>query len=218
MSQPNPPELKPCPFCGAAAGISIEDDATEAVVHCTGSCEPAPEVHASTDSAEYKNESWAIAVWNTRTPHVARCDDPYCAEQVCVTADATARPTLSDAGLEAIRLRAEAATPGPWVSTGCKVDQFGEHPDGNRLLSGDNAHGDDDYSNFTASDCAFIAHARTDISTLLSALEQSRNLLTEVARSGVEHEARDYVTVQIPKSVWALLGKPALTEPESLKS
>ncbi len=63
-----------------------------------------------------------------------------------------------------------AATKGPWIANGQSLDQYAPHPDGNRLLHGGSG-GDDDYSNLTAEDIAFIARSRTLLPQLAAVLE-----------------------------------------------
>jgi hypothetical protein len=77
---------------------------------------------------------------------------------------------MTDAELNVIRERAEAATPGPWVNVGSDVaaprrptEPFSCYGNYREIL--DEANGCDD-------DLEFIAHARTDIPALLAEIER----------------------------------------------
>ena len=66
-----------------------------------------------------------------------------------------------------IEARARAASSGPWIVTdGQHIDQYGHHPDGNRLLS--EGSYDANYHMFGPNDAEFIAHSRQDVPALCS--------------------------------------------------
>lgn len=107
--------------------------------------------------------------------------------------------------LQAIKARAEAATPGPWrqgyASMSCTKDHggLGHHPgppqcvydkltwhESNECVSaanGDEICGPDDYGNAPReNDCTFIAHARTDVPALVAEVERLRHADVESMR------------------------------------
>lgn len=103
--------------------------------------------------------------------------------------------------LQAIKARAEAATPGPWrqgfASMSCvRPHETASHPgppecvydvmkwiDSNDHVSaanGDEICGPDDYGNHPReNDCAFIAHARTDVPALVAEVERLREMIRD---------------------------------------
>lgn len=112
--------------------------------------------------------------------------------------------TLTDEEIEEIKARAEAATPGPWrrqKQRGYTDDYIlTDHPDHQTKPHG-NYIGEVGYAaghavqNFEA-DADFIAHARTDIPALLSALEAEKKRADEAealaaARRVLEGGKRD---------------------------
>ncbi len=108
--------------------------------------------------------------------------------------------------LKAIKARAEAATPGPWVSE--LEDDSDGSPFGHRwtYIRGVSQPGpdgqvifryDDDYGTDQRSDSEFIAHARTDVPALVAAVERLRAELDrahlariEAQNPGIDIEAR----------------------------
>lgn len=92
---------------------------------------------------------------------------------------------MADIDLDAIRARAEAATPGPWVT-----DWDAGYVVQSALSLVADVHGepvraDDplDYDDTGQPDAEFIAHARVDIPMLLDEIERLRALLDESGAS-----------------------------------
>lgn len=81
---------------------------------------------------------------------------------------------MTDEELTAIRLRCEAATPGPWTS----YVEGRDHDSGSDFIMTD---GDDIElaGGATAADQDFIAHARQDIPRLLDEIERLQTKLQE---------------------------------------
>lgn len=79
---------------------------------------------------------------------------------------------MTEAELEAIEARANAATPGPWFD----IDQFEEdYPVEIALTNDPGKYGHEQKrSEFTDADRDFIAHARTDIPTLVAEVRRLR--------------------------------------------
>jgi hypothetical protein len=75
--------------------------------------------------------------------------------------------------LEAIRLRCEAATPGPW-----------------RAVAGYVYRGDTSFRASMAADAQFAAAARTDIPALITEVERLRAALSEAQRVALESSQR----------------------------
>ncbi len=85
--------------------------------------------------------------------------------------------TISDEELEEIRLRCEAATPGPWTS----YIEGRDHSSGSSFImtgSGRDRGNDIELTGSTDADQDFIAHARQDISILLAEVKRLRALLS----------------------------------------
>jgi len=98
---------------------------------------------------------------------------------------------LSESGcvdLDAIRARAEAATPGPWNATGSSHDD-----DGLVTLFSDDVDADDPVAIVAPSDAEFIAHARVDISALLAEVERLRLSESEIRREPISDAEVDAV-------------------------
>ena len=106
--------------------------------------------------------------------------------------DGKVRPP-TEAGLAAIRARAEKATPGPWrtspqlgyvipsdVGADYKVAQVG----GSRDSPGQIARDDP----FWQADTLFIAHARSDVPALLAAVEERDGLLHDMQQEGLSYQ------------------------------
>ncbi len=76
---------------------------------------------------------------------------------------------MTDAELDAIRARAEAATPGPWgITADSKPNDFdiaGPEPGDTRGMF------------WREEDAGFVAHARTDVPALLDEVKRLRALL-----------------------------------------
>jgi len=90
----------------------------------------------------------------------------------------TPSPSTPASAVARLREMLTNATPGPWVATGQCIDQYAEHPDGTRLLSGGNAYMDDDYSMFTDTDCAIIVAAVNALPALLDVVEAATTMGT----------------------------------------
>jgi hypothetical protein len=89
-------------------------------------------------------------------------------------------PDLSEEDIKKIRLRCEAATPGPWVSSW----EGRDHPLGGDsvILRGDQRQFDDLYiTPPTPTDQDFIAHARQDIPMLVDEILRLRKKLEEAS-------------------------------------
>jgi hypothetical protein len=85
--------------------------------------------------------------------------------------------TISDEELEEIRLRCEAATPGPWTS----YIEGRDHSSGSNFImtgSGRDRGNDIELTGSTDADQDFIAHARQDIPILLAEVKRLRALLS----------------------------------------
>ena len=75
--------------------------------------------------------------------------------------------SMTDRELEEIRLRCEAAAPGPWVS----FVEGRDHSSGSNFImtgEGENRSDDIELTGATVADQDFIAHARQDIPKLLN--------------------------------------------------
>jgi hypothetical protein len=87
--------------------------------------------------------------------------------------------------LQAIRERAEAATPGPWVATHrhsqCTADDDETSGLGLEIEGPPEAWNRGQFA--LGADALFIAHARTDIETLLAEVEQLRAALEELVEA-----------------------------------
>ncbi|WP_090742742.1 hypothetical protein [Candidatus Nitrospira nitrosa] len=84
---------------------------------------------------------------------------------------------ISDEKLEEIRLRCEAATPGPWTSH----IEGRDHSSGTSFIMtgcGGDRGNDIELSGSTDADQDFIAHARQDIPILLAEVKRLRALLS----------------------------------------
>jgi hypothetical protein len=118
--------------------------------------------------------------------------------------------TIDDAYLAERERLANAATPGPWMPA--KAYDSAAWPcilGGGWQVAECHAHlfGDEDFDN-----AAFIADARTAVPTLVADVrrlreenEKLRDLLAEVAGSGVElqDDRMRYLVVQIRRGLWA---------------
>lgn len=83
---------------------------------------------------------------------------------------------LTDAELEQIQSRCDAATPGPWIS----YVEGRDHTSGSSfIMTGErNARGNDiELSGTTIPDQDFIAHARQDIPKLLNEIKRLKSLV-----------------------------------------
>lgn len=104
---------------------------------------------------------------------------------------------LTNAEIEAIRKRAQAATEGPW--------QLADTYDGAWILDSD-----DDIISGTVSrivDAEFIAHARTDIPKLLAEIERLRKFEKKVTSPlDVEGVAEDGTVVKLKNVVFDFSG------------
>lgn len=86
---------------------------------------------------------------------------------------------MTDKELEEIRLRCEAATPGPWVS----FIEDRDHSSGSSFImtgEGESRGTDIELTGATVADQDFIAHARQDIPKLLHEIER---LKAELSRT-----------------------------------
>jgi hypothetical protein len=98
---------------------------------------------------------------------------------------------LTDAELEAIRKRAEAATEGPWYSEDNSVvysEKVVDRKYGEPVEVADTSCGPD------IGNAEFIAHAREDVPKLLAEVERLRDALEDIADTGEsyhEHYCRD---------------------------
>jgi hypothetical protein len=83
---------------------------------------------------------------------------------------------MTDRELEEIRLRCEAATPGPWVSF---VEGRNHSSGSNFIKTGEGkSRGDDiELTGATVADQDFIAHARQDVPKLLNEIARLKALL-----------------------------------------
>jgi len=84
--------------------------------------------------------------------------------------------SINNKELDEIRLRCDAATPGPWVS----YVEGRDHSSGsNFIMSGEGeSRGEDiELTGATIADQDFVAHARQDVLALISEVERLRKLL-----------------------------------------
>lgn len=84
--------------------------------------------------------------------------------------------SINNKELDEIRLRCDAATPGPWVS----YVEGRDHSSGsNFIMSGEGeSRGEDiELTGATIADQDFVAHARQDVLALISEIERLRKLL-----------------------------------------
>ncbi len=90
---------------------------------------------------------------------------------------------LSQERLDAIRARAETATPGPWQAW-----RLGEtiayQVEGPRRLCEYDSRSAVFFNGLTRNDAMFIAHARQDISDLLAEIERLQSLLRSMKQRG----------------------------------
>ena len=84
--------------------------------------------------------------------------------------------SLTDEELDEIRLRCEAATPGPWVS----YVEGRDHSSGSNFImtgEGESRGEDIELAGATVADQDFIAHARQDVMSLLLEVERLKKIL-----------------------------------------
>lgn len=98
-------------------------------------------------------------------------------------------------GLDAIKARAEAATPGPWGALGGNI--MGPREDESvasvglpQAGTGCAHHATTDIQHRMA-DATFIAHARTDVPELVAEIERLRSALVGLAECHTAGEVRD---------------------------
>lgn len=115
---------------------------------------------------------------------------------------------MTDEELAAIRARAEAATPGPWLADMTEIwsdsrEYFSWLPHDRPYLSEDHPYSHSDQGNL---DTEFIAHARQDIPALLAEVERlqerERKLVSIVW--AVAHGIHD---ILLPRKARLLLGE-----------
>lgn len=86
---------------------------------------------------------------------------------------------ITNEDIEKIKLRCDAATPGPWRS----FVEGRDHTSGSDFImtgEGENRGEDIELTGATIADQDFIAHARQDIPLLLQEIERLRTLLEKV--------------------------------------
>lgn len=110
-------------------------------------------------------------------------------------------PMLTAEMEAAIRRRVEAATPGPWEVESWRDDEYGPTEQYVGMRMAPEGWWDIDSTMLTPGDAEFIAHARTDIPTLLATFDQLRERLAqaEAERDGARKlgafTARRYVAL-----------------------
>jgi hypothetical protein len=103
---------------------------------------------------------------------------------------------VSDHDLEAIKARADAADDGPWT-----VHPFHEVWSASNLLLVEDC--------YTDANAAFIAHARTDVPTLLGIIERLRDMVVD-AQTEAEMQAAEVERLRVEVDYYKPLGQQFL--------